>query len=172
MKKNKLTVSTWVSIFVGHRAWTPPTWTDSLLASDNRPTNWLQHFVSINLSQVFWTLSSSKRRKQVFPSPPHPTPPKTKFEPLLQVPLENNKTCFGWGWVGGAQIVLFFKLYPIWQQHICMILTITWLIVCVKLQLNKGFYTPVWWRWWRQIIQWHYQRSQWSKPLIQTKPAF
>lgn len=77
-EKNKLTVSTLVSIFVGHGGWAPRTWTDSLLASDNGSTNGLQHFVLINLSQGFWTLSSSKRRKQAFPSPRHPTPPHQK----------------------------------------------------------------------------------------------
>ena len=96
----------------------------------------------------------------------HCTPPhqKPNLSHCSRLPLGNNKTCFDWGWVGGVQIVLFFKLYPVWQQYICMILTIIWLAVCVKLQLKKGFYTPVWWLWWRQIIQWHYQRSQWSKP--------
>ena len=169
--KNKLTVSTLVSILIRHRARTPRTWTDSLLASDDGPTNWLQHFVLINLSEVFFKhyLVQKGGSKS---SHHHPTPPKTTFEPLLQVPLGNNKTCFGWGWVEGGQIVLFFKLYPVWQQYICMISTNIWLIACVKLQLTKGFYTPVWWLWWRQITQWHYQRSQWSKPSTDTKQVF
>lgn len=107
-------------------------------------------------------------------TPPHPTPPKNKSEPLLQVPLQTTKHVLVEGWVEGIQIVLFFKLYPVWQQHICMILTIIIirLIVCVKLQLKKRFCTPVWWLWWHQIIQWHYQRSQWSKPSNKTRQVF
>ena len=114
-EKNKLTVSTLVSIFVGHGGWAPRTWTDSLLASDNGSTNGLQHFVLINLSQGFWTLSSSKRRKQAFPSPRHPTPPHpTKKQIWATAPgtITNNKTCFGWG-VGGRDPDCFvFQALP------------------------------------------------------------
>ena len=76
--KNKLTVSTLVSILIRHRARTPRTWTDSLLASDDGPTNWLQHYFCLH--QPFWSFfkhylvqKGGSKSSHHHPTPPHPT---------------------------------------------------------------------------------------------------
>ena len=123
--KNKLTVSTLVSILIRHRARTPRTWTDSLLASDDGPTNWLQHFVLINLSEVFFkhylVQKGGSKSSHHHPTPPHQKPHLSHCSRYL---LEITKHVLVEGGWKGARLFCFssFTLFDnstsVWSRQI------------------------------------------------------